>query len=106
VAGFSLSRSAPAANLREDLFPTGPKRPLILSAQAELIDYLVILLDIAPLEVIKQLAPPRDHLEQADARIIVLFMDLEMLGQLVDPLREQRYLHLRRTGVRRVRLVI
>ena len=79
---------------------------LMLSSQSQFLDYLVILVDITAFEIIQKLTTPRDHFKQATPRVIVLLMGLEMLGQLIDTLGEQRNLHLRRTRVRRVRLVI
>jgi len=40
-----------------------------------------------------------DHLEQAPAGVVVFRVGLEMLRQHVDPLGEDAYLHLRRSGV-------
>ena len=77
-----------------------------LSSQSEFIDYLVILIDITTLEVIKQFPATRDHYKQAATRVVVLFMYLEMFRQLIDPLRQQRDLHLRRTRVYTVGLVV
>ena len=66
----------------------------------------MILINITTLEIIKQFPTTRDHDKQATPGVVVLFVNLEMLGQFVDALREQRDLHLRRTGVRPVRFVI
>ena len=57
-----------------------------LSAKTQTFDDRVIFVDIAALEVIEKLTTTRDHLEQSAARMVVLFMHFEMLGQLVDPL--------------------
>jgi hypothetical protein len=81
-------------------------RFLQLPSQSKLFDDLVILVYVRSLEIIKQLSPARDHFEQAPARVIVLFVHFEVLGQLIDPLRQKRDLYLRRTGVRTVRPVI
>ena len=40
-----------------------------------------------------------DHLEQAAAGMVVLFVGLEMLGQIVDPPGQDGDLHLRGAGV-------
>jgi hypothetical protein len=66
----------------------------------------MILIDIPMPEIIKQFSSARDHLEQASARVVILVMDLKMFRQLIDPLREQRDLHLGRTCVRAVRFII
>src|SRR5205085_2279925 len=77
-----------------------------LAAQAELADEFVIPFDVSTLEVVEQAPALRDHLEQPPARVVVLLVSLEVLGQLVDTLREQSYLHLRRPRVAFVRLVL
>jgi hypothetical protein len=43
-----------------------------------------------------------DHHQQPSPAVVVLLVDLEMFGQVVDTLGEQRDLDLRRTGVRGV----
>src|SRR5262249_9223288 len=50
-------------------------------------------------EIIEQLPPLRYELEQSTTGVIVLDVGLEVLGEAVDPLREEGYLHLRRTGI-------
>ena len=65
-----------------------------LSTKAEASHYLVVALDVCTLQIIEQTATLRDHLEQAAPRVIVLLMDFEMFGELVDPLAEQSYLNL------------
>jgi len=54
----------------------------------------MVALDVCTLQIIEQTPALRDHLEQAAPRVIVLFMDLEMFGELVDPLAKQSYLNL------------
>ena len=54
----------------------------------------MVALDVCTLQIIEQTASLRDHLEQAAPRVIVLFMDFEMFGELVDPLAKQSYLNL------------
>ena len=67
---------------------------VLLSTKAEASHYLMVALDVCTLQIIEQTATLRDHLEQAAPRVIVLFMDLEMFGELVDPLAKQSYLNL------------
>src|SRR6266700_5361090 len=57
-------------------------------------------------QIIEQLATLRHELEQAAPGVIVLDVGLEMLGQGRDALREDRDLHLRRTGVAGFRGII
>src|SRR5438270_741686 len=80
--------------------------PTGLAAQAELADESVIPFDVSTLEVVEQAPALRDHLEQPPARVVVLLVSLEVLGQLVDALGEQSDLHLRRAGVAFVRPVL
>jgi hypothetical protein len=51
------------------------------------------------LQVVQQLAATAHHLEQAAARVVVLGVLLEVLGQVVDPRGQEGDLHFRRTGV-------
>ena len=58
--------------------------------------------NIAFFEVVEQAAPLTDELEQSSARVVVLLVDLEMLGQVADSVAEQSNLDLRRPRVRTV----
>src|SRR5438876_12191437 len=51
------------------------------------------------LEIVQKPATPADELQQAPPRIVVLRMRAQMLGEFVDPLRQERDLHLRGAGV-------
>ena len=65
-----------------------------LSTKAKASHYLVVALDVRTLQIIEQTAALRDHLEQAPPRVVILLMDFEMFGELVDPLAKQSYLNL------------
>jgi len=54
----------------------------------------VVLLYVRLLQVIEQTSAMRDHLEQAASRMVVLLMYLEMLGEFVDTLTQERDLYL------------
>jgi hypothetical protein len=54
----------------------------------------MVALDVCTLQIIEQTASLRDHLEQAAPRVIILFVDFEVFGKLVNPLAEQSYLNL------------
>jgi len=54
----------------------------------------VIALNVHALEVVQKTPALRDHLEQAAPRMVIFLVRLEMLGQLVNALAEQRNLHL------------
>src|SRR5438067_984542 len=45
------------------------------------------------------LAAAADELQQSPTGVVVVLVLLEVLGQVADPLAQQRDLHLRRTGV-------
>jgi len=60
----------------------------------------MIAFNVRALQVIQQTSSLSDHFEQAAPRMIILFMSLEMLGQVVNSLTQQCYLYLGRTGVR------
>jgi len=51
------------------------------------------------MQVVKQPATLADQSQQATARVMVFFVRREMLGQLIDPGREQRDLNFRRATV-------
>ena len=95
--GVSPSRSAPSAspsidvgfeNLRFEVSRYTVLSSLLLSSEAETSDYLVVAFNVCTLQIIEQTPALRDHLEQAAPRVIVLFMDLEVFGKLVDSLAE------------------
>jgi hypothetical protein len=57
-----------------------------LSTKSETSHYLVVALNVCSLQIIEQTASLRDHLEQAAPRVIVLFVDFEVFGELVNTL--------------------
>jgi hypothetical protein len=65
-----------------------------LTTQTQSSDDFVVLLYVRLLQVIEQTSAMRDHLEQAAPRMIVLLMYLEMLGEFVDTLTQERDLYL------------
>src|SRR5260221_1677018 len=64
-----------------------------LLAQAEAVDQRAVGLDVLALEVVEQAAALAHHGEQPAARMEILDVRLEMLGEHVDPLGEERDLH-------------
>lgn len=60
----------------------------------------MVSLNVRALQIIQQATTLRDHLEQAAPRVVVLFMDFEVLGKLVNSLAEQSHLNLWGTGIR------
>src|SRR6266511_3604804 len=70
-----------------------------LPPQAELLNEGAIALEVALLQVLQEPPAAADELEQAAARVVVLRVRPQVLGQLVDASRQQRDLHFRRAGV-------
>lgn len=77
-----------------------------LLSQAETTNQFVITIDIATLQIIQQTAALANQFEQSTARMIVFLMRLEMIGEFVDALGQERHLNFRRTGIRSVCLVL
>src|SRR5262245_60249722 len=75
-------------------------RTAVASAtQAQLRDQRAIALEVVALQVAEEPPAASDHLQQAHAGMVVLRVGAEVLGQIVDLLGQQRYLHLGRAGV-------
>lgn len=73
-----------------------------LFAEAEAGDYFAVPVDVAAVEV-AELAPPlTNKLEETTTGVIVVLVRLEVRGEVLDALREDRHLDLRGAGIRRV----
>src|SRR5690606_11624593 len=79
---------------------------VLSTAQTEPFDQRLVTRRVGSLQVVEQLAAAADHLEQAAARVVVLRVGLEVIGQLDDASGEQRDLDLGRAGVFRATLVV
>src|SRR6476620_8871443 len=77
-----------------------------LVPETELLDERPVRLEVAALEIGQQPAAGANHLEQATTPVVILGVSAEVVGEGVDPLGEQRHLHLGGPGVTRVRLVL
>src|SRR5579863_10552585 len=75
-----------------------PARKL-LTANTQPFDQLLVTTIVGAPQIIENLAPLRHELEQAAPRMVVLYMRLEVFRQIVDPLRKERNLDLRRACV-------
>jgi hypothetical protein len=73
-----------------------------LFPQLELFRDRLVPARVRAMEIIQQAAALADHHEQSTAGTMVLLVLLQVLGEVVDPLREQRDLHVGRTGVLRM----
>ena len=58
-----------------------------------------VTLDVSLLEVVKKVSSVTYHLKKAATAVMVLVVGLEVLGQRVDAMGEDRDLYLGRTGV-------
>jgi hypothetical protein len=63
--------------------------------EAKLVDQGPVAFDIRPLQVVQQAATLADQLQQPTPRIVVVGVRLQMLGEVVDPLAEDRDLDFR-----------
>src|SRR5947209_6848990 len=95
-----------APEMRCTTFARGTPWAVPLLAQAELFDQRAVGIGVARLEVVQQLAPPRDHAEQAAAGVMILDVTLEVVGKAIDARGQKRDLHFRRTRVALGPLVI
>ncbi len=77
----------------------------LLLANPELVDDRAVPLHVDILEVVEKPAAPADELQKAAAAVMILRVRFEVLGQVGDPVRQQRDLHFRRTGIARVRRI-
>src|SRR5688572_23189134 len=80
--------------------------PRWLLANAEASNQLGVPIGVLALEIIQQAPPLADQLQQPAARMVILRVYLEVLGEVIDPVAENRDLHFRRSGVAVVRPVV
>ena len=64
-----------------------------LLAETQLGDDLLVAFKVLALEIVEQPPPLPDHPKQSLPRVMVFFVNLEVLGQVFDVAREQRDLH-------------
>lgn len=82
-----------------------PVRLKALAAEAQLLQQLVILWQIVPLQIIEELATARSHLEKPAARVEILAVRAQVLGQVIDASGQERDLDLGRAGILFVSLI-
>lgn len=73
-----------------------------LSAEAESSDKLTVAVDVLLAQVAQLTATLADQLEQPAPRVVVVLMLPEVLGEVLNALSKESYLHLGRAGVARV----
>ena len=76
-----------------------------LATQSQFCNQGPVTLHVLFLEVPKQSPTLSDHHEKTSPTVMILFVDLQMLGEVIDTLSQQRDLNLRRTGVRGMRAI-
>ena len=89
-----MQRGRPAVLVRGAL-----ANPRALMTEPELLDERAIRRQVAALEILEETATRSDHLQQPPAAMVVLGVGAEMVGERVDPLREERDLDPGRAGV-------
>lgn len=77
----------------------GAPRRRALTAKFQMSNDLLVFLRVAAAQITQQRTPLSDETQQAAARVMIVFVDFEMLGQMGDAGCENAYLHLRRAGV-------
>ena len=77
--------------------PICPDAELLTDTQSS--DNRTVSLDVYLDQVVQQRAALTDHLKEAATRVMILFVDLQVLGKVVDPLGQQSNLHLGRACV-------
>jgi len=77
-----------------------------LLADAKFGDYVFVALGVVRLEVVEQATPLADQHQKAAPGRVVLFVRLEVLRQLTDPLTQQGDLDLRAAGITLVGAVL
>ena len=76
-----------------------PQGDRALLTNSELVDDRAVPLHVSLLEVVKKPAAATDELQQAAARVMVLRVGLEMLGEVGNAVREECDLHFWRPGI-------
>src|ERR1043166_6933652 len=72
---------------------------LELVPEAQFLDDLPVSVDIRTLQVVQETATTSDHLEEPTTTVVVLLVESEVIGQIVDPLGEQGDLNAGRSTV-------
>src|SRR3954462_10129023 len=105
------SRAPPTRRMNRAGTRNGPRSwigpwPSVSPAQAEPLDQRAVTRDVGALQVLQQPAALTDEDQQTPTAVVVVLVGLEVLGEVLDALREHRDLDLRGTGVALVRGVL
>jgi len=84
--------------MRPNVAENGPPQVLLL-ANAEFLDYVLVALGIVVLEVVQQATTLADHHQETAAGGVILLVRFEVFGQITDTFAKHRDLDLRATGV-------
>jgi hypothetical protein len=77
-----------------------------LSAETELLEKFAVLGEVVLLQIIEELATTAGHLEKTAARMEILAVRAQVLGQMIDAGSEQSHLNFGRAGVLFVSLIL
>src|SRR5699024_10876842 len=77
-----------------------------LLSYTELLDYRTVAVDILLGEVVEKISSVTYHLEKTAARMMVILVCFDMFGECVDSVCKNRYLHLGRTCISLMCLVL
>jgi hypothetical protein len=75
-----------------------------LMSQFQLLGDRLVAGQVGVMQVVQQPPPLANHYQQTTAGAVILLVGLQVLGQMVDALGQQRDLHVGRTGILLVRL--
>jgi hypothetical protein len=83
-----------------------PHRLFSLFTYIELFNNRAVTVYILALQIIEKRTAVTDHLEKTAARMVIVLVNLQVLGKLVDSLGQDCDLNLRRAGIRGVQTVV
>ena len=72
---------------------------LCLLANAKSLDQIRVAFGILTLHIVEEASPLADEFQKPAARVVIFGVDLEVFGQIADPLAQDRHLHLGGTSI-------
>jgi len=88
----------PVLDDRKEKRPSREGLPNLLT-KIEIFEHLAVALDASLLHIVEEAPPLTDQLQKTTTRVVVFGVRLEMFGEVVDPLRDQRDLNFAGSGV-------